>query len=389
MITKIINANIVLADSILHGATLVIKDERILDFAQGEISTAYDKLIDAQDNYLSAGFIDLHTHGAGGADFMDCSESACHTISETHAKFGTTLLYPTTLASNNEELFEFFKVYENSKNSLKGARFGGLHLEGPYFAYEFRGAQDPKYLRSPTRAEYMQILDNCADIKRWSLAPELEGADEMACELVKRGIIPSIAHTSAIYEEIVEAHKIGYNLITHFYSCMNSMTRRNAFKYAGCIEAGYLIDDMNIEVIADGLHVPEPFLKLIMRNKSPDHIALVTDSMRAAGTNSKISVLGSLKNGQEVVVEDGVAKLKDKSAFAGSVATANRLVRTMRDLAKCELHEAVKMMTLTPARIMGIDSRKGEIAIGHDADLIIFDNDINVKTSIIDGKVIF
>ncbi len=389
MITKIINANIVLEDSILQDATLIIKDGKIFDFAQNDIPTDYDKIIDAEGNYLSAGFIDLHTHGAGGADFMDCTTQACEIISETHAKFGTTLLYPTTLASTNDELFEFFKVYDAVKNNLKGARFAGLHLEGPYFAYEFRGAQDPKYLRSPTKDEYLQILEKCPDIKRWSLAPELDGAKDMAQELVKRGIVASIAHTSAIYEEVVEAHKNGYSLITHFYSCMNSVTRRNAFKYAGCIEAAYLIDDMNIEVIADGLHVPEPLLKLILRNKNTNNIALVTDSMRAAGTDNKVSILGSLKNGQEVIVEDGVAKLKDKTAFAGSVATADRLVRTMLELTGCELHNAVKMMTLSPAKMMGIDSSKGKIAKGYDADLVIFDNNINVKMTIIDGKVIF
>ncbi len=389
MITKIINANIVLPDSILQDATLIIKDGKIFDFAQGDISVDCDEIIDALSNYLSAGFIDLHTHGAGGADFMDCTVNACKIISETHAKFGTTLLYPTTLASTNDELFEFFDIYESVKNDVKGARFAGLHLEGPYFAYEFRGAQDPKYLRSPSKDEYLQILDKCADIKRWSLAPELDGAKEMARELVKREIVASIAHTSAIYEEVVEAHKNGYSLITHFYSCMNTVTRRNAFKYAGCIEAAYLIEDMNIEVIADGLHVPEPLLKLILRNKNADNIALVTDSMRAAGTSDKVSILGSLKNGQEVIVEDGVAKLKDRTAFAGSVATANRLVRTMRDLTGCELHKAVKMMTLSPARMMGVDSYKGKIAKGYDADLIIFDDNINVKTTIIAGKVIF
>ena len=166
------------------------------------------------------------------------------------------------------------------------------------------------------------------------------------------------------------------------------MTRRNAFKYAGCIEAGLLIEDMDIEIIADGLHVPEPFLKLVLKNKSPDHIALITDSMRAAGTSDKKSILGSLKKGQEVIIEDNVAKLCDRTAFAGSIATGDRLIRTMINIAGCSLPDAIKMATQTPARIMGA-STKGKLAKGFDADIIIFDKDINIQKTIIDGKTVY
>ncbi len=144
---------------------------------------------------------------------------------------------------------------------------------------------------------------------------------------------------------------------------------------------------MDIEIIADGIHVPEPFLKLVLKNKSPDHIALVTDSMRAAGTNDKQSILGSLKNGQPVLVEDGVAKLADRSAFAGSVATADRLVRTMVKIAGCDLPNAVKMASTTPSRIMGVGDRKGKIAKGFDADIVIFDKNINIEKTIIEGRI--
>ena len=212
-------------------------------------------------------------------------------------------------------------------------------------------------------------------------------AHTMGFDINSAKIFPSIAHTDAIYEEAAEAYKNGFTLITHFYSCMNTMTRRNAFKFAGTIEAGYLLENMDIEIIADGIHVPEPFLKLVLKNKSPDHIALVTDSMRAAGTDDKQSILGSLINGQPVLVEDGVAKLADRSAFAGSVATADRLVRTMVKIAGCDLPNAVKMASTTPARIMGVGDRKGKIAKGFDADIVIFDKDINIEKTIIERRI--
>ena len=218
------------------------------------------------------------------------------------------------------------------QDQRSGAAFGGLHLEGPYFAYAFRGAQDPRYLRNPSPEEYMEILDRSQDIVRWSIAPELPGALEFGDILHRRGILPSIAHTDAIYEDVVEAVKHGFTHITHFYSCMNGVTRRNAFRYAGCVEAGYLLDEITIELITDGVHVPAPLMKLAVKNKGAEKIALVTDSMRGAGMPEGKSILGSRAKGREVLIEDGVAKMPDRQSFAGSVATADRLVRNMLSL---------------------------------------------------------
>jgi N-acetylglucosamine-6-phosphate deacetylase len=287
-------------------------------------------------------------------------------------------------------LFNTFDIYKQAKEkNTDGAAFGGIHLEGPYFAYEQRGAQDPRFLRNPDPKEYLEILDRSDDIARWSIAPELPGALAFGRELVKRGIQPAIAHTNAIYEEVLDAFENGFRHITHFYSCMTGITRRNAFRYAGVIESGYLIDGMTVEIIADGVHVPESLLKLIYKIKGPENIALVTDSMRAAGMPEGRSILGGLKDGQEVLVEDGVAKLLDRTAFAGSVATADRLVRTMHQVGEVPLIDCVRMMTATPARIAGIDNRKGSLLPGKDADIVIFDENINIKTTIIEGNVIY
>ena len=254
---------------------------------------------------------------------------------------------------------------------------------------EQRGAQDPTYIKNPQREDYQEILNFSDDIVRWTAAPELPGAMEFGRELSKRGIVCSMGHSNAIYEDVVRAYENGYSMITHFYSSMSMVKRINSFRYSGIVESGYLIDDLFVEVIADGMHLPESLLKLIYKIKGPDKICLVTDSMRAAGCGDGESILGNLVTGQKVIVEDGVAKLKDRSAFAGSVATADRLVRTMVQTAGVPLVDAVKMMTLTPARAMGIDHKKGSLIPGKDGDIVVFDEDIQVKLVVVGGKVMF
>ena len=346
-----------------------------------------EEVYDACGKYVSAGFIDIHLHGAGGHDFMDGTEEAFLKATEMVLKHGATSVFPTTLASDNESLFRAFCIYDKVKNRPhKGAHMLGLHLEGPYFSYDMRGAQDPEYLRDPKPEEYLQILAASNEIKRVSVAPELNGALEFGRELRSRGILPSIAHSSALFEEAVEAFENGYTHVTHLYSCTSSVVRRNAFRYAGIVEAAYYIDDMTVEIITDGVHLPKSLLKLVYKLKGPEKTVLITDSMRAAGMPEGESVLGSLDKGMKVIVEDGVAKLPDRSAFAGSVATADRCVRTMYKTAGVPLHDAVRMMTLTPAQVMKVDDRKGELARGKDADIIIFDDNINILHVFLSGE---
>lgn len=386
---KIINGTIITGGESLIG-NVVLKD-RVIDYLGTEdISADGAQIIDAKGLYVAPGFIDMHTHGAGGADFMDGTVDAYLTAARMHAVHGTTLLYPTTLTSTNEVLFASFETYRKAEEmNTDGARFGGMHLEGPYFSPMYAGAQDPRYLRNPSPEEYLEILDRCPALARWSFAPELEGAEEFAAELKKRGIVASIGHTNATFQECDAAYKSGADLMTHFYSCMSTVSRRNAYRYAGTIEYGYIQDGMNLEIIADGIHVPQDLLHLLLKIKGVERIALVTDSMRAAGMPEGPSVLGPLSDGQEVIVEDGVAKLLDKSAFAGSVATADRLVRTMVQIAGCSITDAVRMITENPARIMGISDRKGSLKAGMDADVVIFDEDINVRNTIIEGKIVY
>lgn len=387
---KLSGGEVITPDQNLGVATVLIEDGVIVGVEKGFVESSDYEDVDVSGRYVMPGFIDIHSHGAGNSDFMDCTADACLMIAREHARHGTTLLFPTTLASDNAEMMRFLDVYEGVKDQSEGAAFGGLHLEGPYFSYEFRGAQDPKYLKNPDPKDYMAILEASSDIKRWSVAPELPGALEFGRILKNRGILPSIAHTSAIYDDIVEAYEAGYTLITHFYSCMNGVVRRNAFRHAGCIEAGYLLDGMTLEVIGDGIHVPKELLKLIVKIKGTDRVVLCTDSMRGAGMNEgTTSILGSLERGQTVYLEDGVAKVMDRSCFAGSIATTDRLIRTMHFQAEQPLTDSVKMLTVNPASIMGVGDRKGRIQCGYDADIVVCDKDIYARQTYVMGKRVY
>lgn len=386
----IINGNIITPQGILRKGQLLLSGGKIIAVYDRPQEIKADITIDAKGRYVSPGFIDIHVHGGGGYDFMDGTTEAFLEIAALHARYGTTAMMPTTLSGSREELDRTLQAYVHAGESNdRGAQFLGMHLEGPYFAMEQRGAQDPQYIRHPDPDEYREIIQRAPFIKRWSAAPELPGALEFGRFMKDRGVLVAFAHTNSLASEIETAMEYGYNLATHLYSGMLGVTRKNAFRYAGAVEAALLHDAIDVEIIADGAHLPAALLKLVYKIKGADRIALVTDAMRAAGMPEGDSILGSLQSGQQVIVEDGVAKLPDRSAFAGSVATADRLVRTMVQLAGISLSDAVKMISSTPARILGLQQQKGSVAAGLDADIVLFDDDIRVSTTIIRGKLVY
>jgi N-acetylglucosamine-6-phosphate deacetylase len=384
------NGKIITPTKIIDGGSVLITENTITAVSERNIEVEETVEIDAKGNYVSPGFIDIHVHGGGGHDFMDATETAFLKIAETHARHGTTSMLPTTLTSSKDEILHTLQVYEqaNKKNS-KGSQFLGMHLEGPYFAMNQRGAQDPRYIRDPDPNEYEDILAQSSCIKRWSAAPELRGSIEFGKYVCSKGILPSIAHTDALYEEALLAFENGYRLVTHLYSAMSGVTRRNAFRYAGVVEAAYLLDELDVEIIGDGVHLPAPLLKLVYKIKGADRTALITDAIRAAAMPPGESVLGNIHNGIKVIVEDDVAKLPDRSSFAGSIATADRLVRTMLRLGDVPMRDVIQMITATPARIVNVSDKKGGLAVGKDADIVIFDADINIQMTIINGRIIY
>lgn len=387
---KIFNGRIITPYRIIKQGTVVVTDGKITDVREGNIDVPGATVIDAAGQNVAPGFVDLHVHGGGDYDFLDGEVDAFLRAAETHARHGTTTMYPTALSGDVDTLLRNLELYEQADaQNNAGAQFEGIFLEGPYYSMDQRGAQDPRYIRDPDPAEYKDILSRTSVIKRWDSAPERDGALEFAQYLLSQGVMPSMGHTSAVYEEVLTAFEHGYTLATHLYSGMLGVTRRDAFRFAGAVESAFLIEEMNVEVIADGKHLPASLLKLIYRIKGPDRIALVTDAMRGAGMPEGDSILGPRDDGLEVIITDGVAMLPDRTSFAGSVATTDRLVRTMIDLAGVPLTDAVRMMTSTPASIMGIDDRKGSLIKGKDGDIVIFDDEIQVDKTIIAGRVIY
>ena len=390
---KVINASVITPYRIMKGACVVVENDKITEVSAGSPDDCIEvhgcECIDAKGKYLSPGFIDIHTHGGGGFDFMDATVEAFLGAARMHVCHGTTALLPTTVSCSLDDLKKSIVTFQKAKCiPHDGAALLGLHLEGPYISAEQKGALDPRFIKNPDPDEYDSILDlsNPGDILSWSAAPELPGALEFARLLRSKGILVCAAHSDALFDEAAKGFENGFRHVTHLYSAMSTVRRINAYRHAGLLEYAFYQDGMTVEIIADGCHLPPSLLKLIYKIKGPDRIALVTDSMRAAGMPEGEYSLGST---MKVIVEDGVAKLMDRSAFAGSVATADRLVRTMVQQADVPLAQAVRMMTATPARIIGVDARKGMIAPGMDADLVLFDQDINIEMTIVGGKIVY
>lgn len=377
----------------------IIRDSRITDGAiayENGILTALPantegcEIIDAHGAYLSAGFIDLHTHGGGGHDFLDGTVEAFLGAAELHARYGTTTLLPTATSGTYEETCAMFDILAQAQaQNSRGADMPGLHLEGPYFAPAQAGAQDPRFLKTPKPEEYLPILNSTDKVLRWSAACELDGAMEFADACREHGVLCAIGHSDADLATVEEALKHGFTHLTHLYSGMSTVHRVNAYRVCGVVEAGYLLDDLTVEIIADGCHLPKGLLQMIYRFIGPDRTCLVTDSMRGAGLpDGAESILGSLTNGQTVIIEDGVAKMPDRKAFAGSVATTDRLLRTMVNIAQVPLCDAVKMLTETPAKIQKLSDR-GTLDEGKRADIVLFDENLHVIRTVVGGRTVF
>ena len=385
-----INAQIIFGHQLIKNGFLIVENGKISDIGTNKtfIEEENNEIINCHNNFLSPGFIDLHCHGGGGHDFMDGSVDAIIKAAKMHLSHGTTSIYPTTLTSPDEELYTFFDNYENAlKIKENMPNLMGIHLEGPYFSPLQSGAQPQSLMQNPVEENYLKLIDKAnGNIARWSSAPEIDGALQLGRNLSRLGIMASIAHSNATYKEVLLALESGYSHITHLYSGMSTISKKDGYRILGVLESAFLLDELTAEIIADGHHLPTELLQLIIKTKSNDSICLVTDSMRGAGMPEGPSILGSLSNGQHVIIENGVAKMPDRTAFAGSVATTDRLVRVMVKDVGMKIVDAVKLMSTNPAKFMNIHDNKGTIGIGKDADLLIFDEDINIKNVFVGGK---
>ncbi len=372
---------IILSDRILDGY-VYYEGDRIIDVTAEEYSV--DEEYDATGYCISAGFIDIHTHGGGGYRFegdVDEIINGCN----FHLTHGTTSICPTVSA---DSFGIMAKAVENIERAMTDPRLKGTiigaHMEGPYLSSKQAGAQCAAFITPPVQEDYCRLLEkHAASIARWTYAPENDEGEAFVKALKQHGIVASAGHTDATYDDILRAAGKGCSLVTHLYSCTSTITRDHGFRRLGVIESAYLLDDLYVEIICDGKHLPPELIRLIYKIKGPDRMILVTDSLSLAGTEQ---THGFMQN-TEFIIEDGVCKLMDRSAFAGSIATADRLIRVAVKEAGIPLVEAVKMMTAVPATVMGL-TRKGFLAKDMDADFVVFDDDVNIQCVFSRGSLV-
>ena len=371
MITRIKSKNIIL-DSGLFDGFLYIDGDVILDVTKNDLP--YDREIDVGGLFVSPGFIDIHTHGGGGYSFTDGTDALIGAV-EFHMRHGTTSILPTVSAAPLAEMAlvcEYIKEARERRPDL--TPIIGAHLEGPYLSMAQNGAQSASFITPPCEDEYKPILEKYRDIiKRVTYAPEEDLGERFASYLSSLGILASAGHTNAKYADMKRANACGTSLVTHLFSCTSTITREGGFRFPGVIETTLLEDSFIAEIIADGKHLPSELIRLVVKCKGADRVILVTDSLPQTGSLAAEGVMGEI----EYIIEDGVCKLRDRSAFAGSIATADRLVRVMTKDAGVPLSDAVKMITKNPADLLGLNT--GSLQRGKYADIAIFDSDINVK----------
>lgn len=378
---RIKSDKIVLPDRLFSGY-VYFENGKIIDVTTNELP--FSEEFDYTGYYVSPGFIDIHTHGGGGNRFEGSVQEVVDACN-FHLSHGTTSICPTISADSIDIMKGALERVEQAMKSpdLK-ANIIGVHMEGPYLSTKQAGAQCADFITPPKQEDYLPLIKNHADsIARWTYAPENDDGERFAKILKENGIVASAGHTDAIYDDMIRAFDNGCRLITHLYSCTSTITRDHGFRRLGVIETAYLLDDMFVEIICDGKHLPPELIKLIYKNKGDDRIALVTDSLSLAGTDL---THGFMQN-TEFIIEDGVCKLMDRSAFAGSIATTDRLVRVAVKDADIPLVSAVKMMTKIPATIMNLEN-KGVIAKDKDADFAVFDDDISIKNVFVAGNCI-
>ena len=341
--------------------------------------------VDAQGLFVAPGFIDIHVHGGGGQGTDDAVEDAIVCMAQAHARYGTTGIVPACSAAPLDKLIRTVDAVRAAQQKTPGIL--GVHLEGPFFSMAQRGAQNEAFIQNPADADYIPLLDRWEKILIMSAAPEIPGGLELGRALRQRGIVASVGHSDADYETMAIALENGYRHVTHLYSGCSIVRRINAFRVAGVVESAFLLDEYSVEIIADGKHLPPALLKLIYKIKGSENISLVTDGTRYSAAEIREGELFR-EGGVDMIYEDGVMKLLSREAFAGSVATMNKLVCNMVRLAGVPLTEAVKMASLSPAKVLGLDHRKGRLAVGYDADIVLFDKFINIQKVFIDGKLV-
>jgi N-acetylglucosamine-6-phosphate deacetylase len=389
--TRIIfaNAHLVLPDRLRHGSLTVV-DGRIS--AIDDVVPPSSEVIDLQGMYLAPGFVDLHVHGGDGTDFMDGTAEAFRTVCRCHLRHGTTSLTPTSTVARRDQYHRFLDLCAALDGEVSGgARIVGCHFYGPYFARPARGCHPDQDFLTPdadNAGQFLRLAGRLPFVV--TVAPEIPNAEWLVRTWTDRGVRFNAGHSFATFTQMEAAVGWGIRHIDHLFCAMSDRARlRQSQTYpmrGGVMEATLYFDDLTTEVIADGKHLSAELLRVAYKFKGADRLALVTDAMRAVDCPDGTWWFGPEGTGELVRKKDGVGVTLDESALASGVMGMDCGVRTMHRLAGVPLYEAVRMASLTPARILGIDADTGSLEVGKRADLVVLDGELNVKQVYLGGK---
>ena len=388
------NGPILCPDLLLRGGAVLTHGDRIASIRQvypGSSPEGEYQEIDLDGHLLAPGFIDIHVHGGDGADFMDGTEEAFRTVCRAHVRHGTTALLATTTVARHDQHMAFLDVCRAlHEKPTGGAVVAGAHLYGPYFGEAARGCHPAETLRPPIASEYLAYLEYADILRTATVAPELPGAEAFVRACLARGVRCNAGHSHATFDEVAEAVRYGIRHVDHLFCAMSDRARmRQTQTYpmrGGVMEATLFFDDLTTEVIADGKHLAPELLRLAFKLKGPERLAIVTDANRALDMPDGDYLFGSLDGGEPIRRADGVGLTKDGLALASGVMGMDTGVRTMIQSAGCSLHDAIRMATLTPARIAGLDADRGSIEIGKLADFVVLAPQFQVKQVFIGGE---
>lgn len=380
--------NIVLPDRIIYNGTIVCENGIITQILPTEVMSK------ECCPYILPGLVDIHNHGALGYDYMDCTEEAFDAISSYLVRHGVTTSQCTTVSAKEKDIQSFIEMFRKWKkqnaHDIEKCRFSGIHLEGPFIAPESRGAHPLDVLREPEDG-YEWILDNADVIGEITIAPELRGMPAMISRLKQAGIVISGGHDKAEVENIIEAVESGMTHCTHIYCAMSTLHKTDAQRKCGLCEYAMTHQDITAEMIADNHHVPPFLAQMIYKCKGPEHLCIVSDAISPAGLpeSDNLYLLGTGENATKVFMEDGVALVEDKSCYAGSVQALDQMVSNLVKDCNIPLVDAVRMASLTPAKVIGIDKEYGSICVGKKADLCFMDKDLSVIQTVISGNICY
>lgn len=375
----------VIGEHEIFSAEVAVENGKITEIADRIAAPADAEIVDGNRQYLSPGFIDLHVHGGGGYSAMG-GKDAVVKMCEAHAAYGTTSILPTTLAAPIAQLKTAIDGVREAQAATDKVHILGVHLEGPFLSPNMCGAQSPENILVPTEHDYEDLLSYWGGIKIVGAAPETDGGLELGKAIRAHGAVASVAHSTADYDMAQTAFRNGYSDVTHLYNACTSCHKVGVFRHAGTVEAALTNDNVTTQVIGDLRHQPAGVLKLIYKCKGADRMYLITDGLEYAALDMQEGEEFTQENGMSVVYENGVMLLADRSCLAGSVATCDKLVRNMYKTVGVPLADCVKMASLTPARVIGEDTHVGKIAVGFDADLLLFDEDIRLSAVFVSGR---